>query len=313
MRFSRLCFALTLTALPLTGCVDESTSNDELAVDDATEGDASKADAPGGTYTYYFVQPDYRRCASPYCGGVFYRLANATQTRCTDGKKADRCYAATADWAKLGLGEVGTTKVNESLNTLDGELLVRATIGSMYWGNDLGTFGVLNPREAWIAQGPNEADGPLAKIEDSGIRCITYPCGSLKEKKLNSAVIATIAELGWDRSGATDEQIGTALEKMATDGLIVSGDRYTVTGPAGDAKARTVAQFWLRATDEAPAAKTCFASGCSSEVCSDQQVFTACVFRPEYECYRAASCEQQADGNCGWSQTPELNACLAQF
>jgi hypothetical protein len=274
-------------------------------------GDDSKADAIGGTYTYYFVSPDFRRCASPYCGGVFYRLANATKTTCSDGTKHERCYAASEDWDKLGLGDVGMTKVLGALNTLGGEILVRGTVGKVDWGSGLGKFAHFNPKEAWLPQGPNAADGPLAKVADSGVRCITWPCPSYKEKKLNSSATAMLAELGWDQSGATDEQVGNALDKMHTDGLIISGARYTITGPGGDGKARGVTQFWLRATDEPAPAKQCFATGCSGEVCSDEQVFSACVFRPEYACYQQATCEQQADGECGWTQTPELAACLA--
>src|SRR5436190_7587105 len=110
MQLSRISFALFLS-LPLTmtvACTDESSTNDELAGEaDVSAGDESKADAIGGTYTYYFVAPDMRRCASPYCGGVFYRLANATKTTCTDGTKQDRCYAASEDWDKLALGDIG--------------------------------------------------------------------------------------------------------------------------------------------------------------------------------------------------------------
>lgn len=306
---SRICFALALS-VPLAACTDSS-SDDEFDTDDATEGDASKADAPGGTYTFYYVQPDYRRCASPYCGGVYYRLANATQTKCLDGQKAARCYAASEDWDKLALGEVGMTKVIDALNGQHGEVLVRATIGARSWGKELGNFAHLNPTEAWVAQGPNPATGPLAKVEDTGVRCITYPCPSVRERKLNSTVRADLAELGWDQSGATDEQIGNALDKMHTDGLIVAGTRYTVTGPGGEGKARTVSQFWLRATDEAPAQKTCRATGCSGQICSDEDVFSTCEFRPEYACYQSATCEQQADGNCGWTATAALQACLA--
>lgn len=311
---SRIIFASLAVAAPLvTACTDQV--HDELDGDDATEGDAAKADAPGSTYTYYFVKPDLRRCASPYCGGVYYRLANATQTRCLDGKKADQCYAASADWSRLGLGEVGMTKVTEALNASafggGTTLLVRAVVATKDWGSGLGKFANLRASEAWIAQGPGDAAGPLAKIEDSGVRCIAAPCPSLRERKLNSTVRADIADLGWDRSGATDEQIGVALDKMHTDGLIVSGFRYTVSGPAGEAKARSVTQFWLRATDEA-AEKTCYIGGCSGQICSEEQgVISTCEWRPEYACYRDAKCEVQADGNCGWTRTAELEACLA--
>ena len=308
---SRFVFAtFALTAPILSACTDQV--DDELDVDDASEGDAAKADAPGSTYTYYFVQPDLRRCASPYCGGIFYRLANAETTRCHDGKKAERCYAASTDWKRLGLGEVGMAKMYDALSkNKNSSLLVRAAIGSKDWGSGLGRFAELRPSEAWVSQGPHEAAGPLAKIEDTGIRCIAAPCPALREKKLNSAISLTIAELGWDKSGAIDDQISVALDKMHTDGLIVSGYRYTVSGPAGQAKARTVTQFWLRATDEVTE-KTCYVGGCSGQVCSDKEgVISTCEWRPEYACYHAATCEVQADGNCGWTQTAALQACLA--
>lgn len=305
---SRILFALAMT-LPLTACLDSS-SSDELETDDAAIGDESKADHPGGTYTYYFVKADLRRCASPYCGGVFYRLANATKTVCLDGKKADTCYAANADYTKLGFGEYAMGKLSE--NMAFKEVLMRATIGSQKFPGVSGTFAKLNAKEAWLAQGPNATTGagPLMKIEDSGVRCITTPCSSYREKKLNSSTTVNIAELQWNESGANDRLIGTAYDKMHTDGLIVSGYRTTVTGPGGEGKARSVTQFWFKLTNEAPAAQ-CFVGGCSGQVCSDNPgVITTCEFRPEYACYKTATCEVQDDGQCGWTPTPELQACL---
>jgi hypothetical protein len=200
------------------------------------------------------------------------------------------------------------SKVFDGLNS--GEVLMRATVGTKTWPG-VGTFAQLNAKEAWLAQGPNPVEGPLMKIEDSGVRCITYPCPSLRELKLNSAVTQSIAELQFDRSGASDRLIGQAFEKMHTDGLIVSGYRTTVTGPAGEGKARSVTQLWFKATNEAAPAE-CFVGGCSGQVCSDDPgVITTCEFRPEYACYREATCEVQAGGQCGWTETPALAACLA--
>jgi len=307
---SRILFALACT-LPLTACIDSGTS-DELDQDDATAGDASKADAPGGTYTYYYVTSDMKQCfvAAPNCGGLYYRLANATKTTCLDGKKAEHCYAAAADLTKLGLAETGTNKVYEAFRS--GEVLMRATIGSKkYTGIGAGTYAQINSKEAWLPQGPNPVEGPLMKIEDSGVRCITFPCPSFRELKLNSAVTAQIADVQWEHSGASDRLVGTALDKMHTDGLIVSGYRTTVTGPGGDGKARSVTQLWFKVTNE-PVAAECHVGGCSGQVCSeDPNVITTCEFRPEYACYHAATCEVQADGNCGWTETAELQACLA--
>jgi hypothetical protein len=57
----------------------------------------------------------------------------------------------------------------------------------------------------------------------------------------------------------------------------------------------------------------CVPGGCSSELCVEEgeQIASACIYRPELACYRSARCERQASGECGWTQTPALRACLA--
>ena len=57
----------------------------------------------------------------------------------------------------------------------------------------------------------------------------------------------------------------------------------------------------------------CEIGGCSGTACSEpgKQVITTCEYKAEYACYQSAQCTRQADGNCGWTQSPELQACLA--
>jgi eight-cysteine-cluster-containing protein len=62
---------------------------------------------------------------------------------------------------------------------------------------------------------------------------------------------------------------------------------------------------------EPPPAAECRATGCSGTVCASEDVITTCEFRPEYACYQSAACAAQTDGQCGWTMTPELEACLA--
>lgn len=57
----------------------------------------------------------------------------------------------------------------------------------------------------------------------------------------------------------------------------------------------------------------CVVGGCSGELCtdaSDEPAFSTCIYREEFACYKAATCERQNDGQCGWTQTTELKACL---
>jgi len=62
-------------------------------------------------------------------------------------------------------------------------------------------------------------------------------------------------------------------------------------------------------------ANGCAVAGCSGQLCvsADEagNIMTTCEYRAEYGCYQEASCEPQADGQCGWTETPELQQCLA--
>ncbi|MDP3792980.1 MAG: hypothetical protein Q8Q89_04630 [bacterium] len=54
----------------------------------------------------------------------------------------------------------------------------------------------------------------------------------------------------------------------------------------------------------------CRITGCSGQICSDEDVVTTCEFKEEYACYKTAKCEKQEDGKCGWIPSEELVACL---
>lgn len=306
---SRIFFALSLVAPLATAACTDATVEDEFLEDDVVDVDDSKSDIAGGTYTFYSISRDLRRCAFPYCGGYWIDRVNASTTKCHDGRFADRCYVPTLDTTALGLGEGALEKVDAGINSLqDGAVLVRGTFRRKSYEN-IGNLGEFRATEAWLAQGTNAPEGPFAMVEDTGVRCFTFPCNSMREKKLNSSATAYLAEIGWDASGASEEAIGAASTALVDDAVIIAGERYSVRGPGGRGKARTATQFYVRAVDEAPA--DCFRTGCSGQVCADEDVVTTCEWRDEYACYAEATCERQADGACGWTETPELAACLA--
>jgi eight-cysteine-cluster-containing protein len=60
-------------------------------------------------------------------------------------------------------------------------------------------------------------------------------------------------------------------------------------------------------------AAACAPTGCSNTVCAEvgSNIMTTCEYKDSYACYKTATCERQADGKCGWTETPELTACLA--
>jgi hypothetical protein len=69
------------------------------------------------------------------------------------------------------------------------------------------------------------------------------------------------------------------------------------------------------ATDSCvPAPADCIVSGCSGEICADESRYSTCIARPEAVCYADYGvCERQPSGACGWSSTPDFDACMASF
>jgi hypothetical protein len=55
----------------------------------------------------------------------------------------------------------------------------------------------------------------------------------------------------------------------------------------------------------------CVISGCSAQICADEEMASTCEYRPEYNCYKAARCEKNSAGQCAWVDTPTLRRCLA--
>ncbi len=55
----------------------------------------------------------------------------------------------------------------------------------------------------------------------------------------------------------------------------------------------------------------CRPTGCSGEICSDKEVASTCIYKPEFECYKTAICERAGSGACVWRATTDLSQCLA--
>lgn len=57
----------------------------------------------------------------------------------------------------------------------------------------------------------------------------------------------------------------------------------------------------------------CYVGGCSAQLCSDQpDMVSNCMYTAAYACYKTASCERQPSGQCGWTPSKELSACLLE-
>lgn len=317
---------LSLAALPLlsisllAACSSEG-EYDELAGETADD-DLANADGKGdvaadGNYTYFAIRGDIRRCASPYCGGEFLSRLNRTTTVCHDGKASASCYTPELDFSESGLKQDAQDKLRLAISEGaigDGvKAIVRgrfAKFGTTKGvGYEMGRFIVT---EAWVAQSGAVTDGVFVRVKDNGVRCIAAPCPSTGEAALNTSRTANIADIDWSDSGLDEETVGALTEKMfQPSGLIIAGDRFTFKIDGRKGSGRTATNVFVR-VENAAQSEGCFVGGCSSQICSDQEgIISTCEFRPEYACYQTASCERQADGACGWTETAELNACLA--
>lgn len=250
---------------------------------------------------FYTIRRDVRRCASPMCGGYFIRPVNQSRMRCANGRNMRECYVATIEWGSLSQPE------------RDGAL-VRGAFSTR--GDRRGRFGVLHAREVWLPASTTQPSGTFYRVRDRGIRCVAAPCETHREMKLNTSVSRNIAGVDLSGTGAPENAVSEALAAMAApDGVIVAGVHTRVTGPAGRSQMLKGRQFYQRAGSGGTSSggdqnKPCFKTGCSGQVCADEEVVTTCEWRAEYECYRTAKCERQANGKCGFTDTPELRRCL---
>ena len=249
------------------------------------------------TSTFYTVRQDLRRCVSPLCGGYFVKRVNMTSTRCADGRLMSECYVAGIDWNGHPQSDVGHS-------------LVRGSIVAKRFGH-FGNLGELRVSDSWLTISDRQPIGTYYLVRDSGVRCIAAPCPTHREAQLNSSFARNIAGVDLEDWGRGESNARLAYAAMnGPDGVIVVGHDVAVTGPGGGLFKLKGTQAYFRHKPESASMKPCFKTGCSNQVCADHEVTTTCEFRPEYACYRKAQCTRQRDGNCGFTQTPELSACL---
>ncbi len=259
--------------------------------------------APGllaATGDYFLVRQDRRRCISPLCGGYFVKRVNQSRTRCANGRWMPECYVAEIDWN-------GQAEVDPGKALIRGDIVARSF-------PRFGNLGALRVTESWQSPSDGAVTGALYRTRDRGVRCITHPCLSHSATRLNLNVTTNVA--GVDLSPADADGSEAAAAMTHPEGVMVAGYFSPVRGPAGRAQTLKATKFYMRLGSEVggptPGAGRCIKTGCSSEVCADRDVVTTCIFRPEFACYQKATCARQRNGECGFTQTAELAACLAR-
>ena|SRR3989344_1981033 len=99
---------------------------------------------------------------------------------------------------------------------------------------------------------------------------------------------------------------------LTSDGVLVLQKDNPSGLPEHDAELRIPVSFDLDSWADEPIlpSNNCKVTGCSGQLCSDEDILTTCEYSAEYACYKTAECKRQEDGKCGWTPTEELVSCL---
>src|SRR5882672_6958516 len=174
------------------------------------ESTTASPDPLSSTSTFYTVRADLRRCASPMCGGYFVRRVNMPTTRCWSGGYMAECYVAAIDWN--GQAEVDA-----------GMAILRGNMSAKRYGH-LGIFGVFRVDESWQAVSNNQPTGTFYRVRDRGLRCITHPCPTHHEAKLNSTFSLDIAGVDLIGAGLGSNNAAVVVAAMTgPDGASITG------------------------------------------------------------------------------------------
>jgi len=127
-------------------------------------------------------------------------------------------------------------------------LIVAQTTGLALEAASAGTQGAtLSVSEVWLpGSTTGTVDGVFVLAKDNGVRCITAPCASIAETRLNANRAAAISSLDLAASGADAATIEAASADVAGGpGVLLVGDRFYTDGGRG--KGRSANQFWTKA------------------------------------------------------------------
>jgi hypothetical protein len=236
---SKIFLLSSLCLAPLAaGCASAA----DEATDESGE-DTAELRVRGNSGFFVVTRPDYRRCISPLCGGYYVKRVNAVTSRCGDGTYAKECYVSELDLEALGLSD--EEKSNFHGEAVQGKAILRGGFESIDWSS--ANLSKLTVTEGWKgANGVVNPSGTSYRVTSSGIKCITWPCPTIKEAKLNSTKSALVHGLDLGTTAAQevlDEAYNALSDK---DGVLVTGGHVTIHGPAGAGKTLVAAEFYTR-------------------------------------------------------------------
>lgn len=215
---------------------------------------------------YRFVRADLRMCPSPDCGGMYVRLLNGKRSLCTDGRWLSSCYASALDMDGLGLDPAVADAVQQRF--VAQQAVVRGFLEEQVFGDR--TVPVLRVTEAWdLVDGSNPKLLGYFRVASSGIVCITSPCDSLTEERLNTARSRPLAGIDFGASGASPADIAEAEQLLEGGGVVVAGQHQVVSGPAGAGWSLKVRRLYLPVVGDGQVGLQC--GGIAGEACPARQ------------------------------------------
>ncbi|KND50504.1 MAG: hypothetical protein AB202_02515 [Parcubacteria bacterium C7867-007] len=199
----------------------------------------------------------------------------------------------------------------QSTNTNISEPLATSTVGMISTSTEPATkpgisvpttrpFGSITLKLGETARFAGLSITPISIVEDS--RCpLDVVCIQAGTVRVSVRVAA---------AAGTNTQTLTLNQTFTTEAESITLTEVKPAKRQGDMKSSDYALTFNVQKRTVP--KPCYVGGCSSQICTDKpDMVSTCEYRAEYGCYRSATCERQINGMCGWTQTPALQACIA--
>lgn len=320
MSNARLLASLCLLGLSVAACgapvadVDADVTLDEV---DTTESALTPYDR-----TYYaFSRQDFRRCASPFCAGIYVKAVNAGlrigrhrgETKCADGSWQQDCYVG--EIAYTTFGRNGRSQAAFDARFKRGEGLIRGelTLGTLVNGG--AKFGKLAALEAWGAQNALAPTGPLASLTLPDAVCLSLSCPrGFRDLVNNAGGPVGVQQIEYSSHfTAVDRDDASAAGLKAGRGLLTAG---TVT-VSGVIRTHKITQFYTRADAQLGGE----GAGCGSRGLAECRSDLFCAFPKASQCgaldqggactKRPEACTEQYQPVCGCDGLTHGNACSA--
>jgi hypothetical protein len=233
----------------LGACAAQTPSNlqpgDDPLAGENGDGEAAKADAAHDTFGFVSIHKQANPQPNPLFGANYsLERTNRSTMMCNDGSYHANCGVHAINW-----GSMSQTKQDELEKMLDDELSGARTGTQIIVKGQIKIyvdFSAFEVSEVWAAQldGGNDS-GTFVQVFDNNIRCITAPCPTIEEDKLNSSKTANTEGLAWDDSGASESLQTKVSGVMGSTGAIVVGDRVTRSAVSFVNTLRSVNQVYL--------------------------------------------------------------------